>query len=92
MGIFGDGKADEIEALRAMVKDSEAKRKQLAQVLADERKRAESLEIELGKVRAELVEARRTVAKARDRQKSSVERANRFKARLASLSGVAEGS
>ena len=92
MGIFGDGKADEIEALRAMVKDSEAKRKQLAQVLADERKRAEGLEIELGKVRAELVEAKRAVGKARDRQKASVERANRFKARLESLSGHVQES
>ncbi len=91
MGIFGDDKGEEIEALRKSLRDSEGKRKQLAQSLANERKRAEALEIELGKVRAELAEARRAVGKARDRQKDSVERANRFKAKLGSLSGVAHG-
>lgn len=92
MGLFGDDRAEEIEALQHQVKDSEGKRKALARELATERKTIEALRIELGKAQAELAAAKRAVAKARDRQKASVERANRFKAKLGEDSSLAVGS
>jgi|GEM_PF-3891631 len=82
MGFFGEDRTEEIEDLKQQISDSEAKRKKLSVALAEERKRVEALRIDLGKVNAELATARRAVAKARGRQKASVERANRFKTKL----------
>jgi chromosome segregation ATPase len=91
MGIFGgDRPADEVEALQQQLREGEAKRKVLATALAEERKQTAALRIELGKANGELAAARRAVAKARQRQKASVERANRFKAKLDNTSGEAQ--
>lgn len=92
MGLFGDDRTEEIGALQQQVSDGEAKRKALARELATERKTIEALRIELGKAQAELATAKLAVAKARDRQKASVERANRFKAKLGADSSPATGS
>lgn len=92
MGIFGDDRTDEIEALQRQIATGEVKRKELAKALATERKSTEALRIELGKAQAVLTAAKRAVTKARDRQKASVERANRLKAKLGSDSSQETGS
>lgn len=92
MGLFGDDRAEEIEALNQQIEEGVKRRKALAEKLVAERKVAEALRIELGKIQAELAAAKRAVAKARYRQKASVARANRFKAKLGSNSSAAIGS
>lgn len=83
MGLFGNDKQAG-SVLIQQLQESEARRKQLAASLKIERERSQALEDQLGKANAELAEARRSVARARARQKASVERANRFKARVTS--------
>ncbi|WP_186229397.1 hypothetical protein [Burkholderia gladioli] len=84
MGLFGGDGKQESALLTQQLHESEARKKQLAAALKAEREKSQALEIQLGKVNAELVEARRAVARARAKQKASVERANRFKVRLTS--------
>jgi chromosome segregation ATPase len=83
--MFDRNKANEIEAMRQQLQESDAKRKALATTLADERKQIAALRIELDKANAEVAAARRAVTKARQRQKASVARANRFKAKAAQV-------
>lgn len=91
MGFFNDdAAAEKIGALQLQLQDSETKRKKLGQALIEERKRTESQRIELSKASADLAAAKRSAIKARTRQKSSVERANRFKSRLAALSSLVQ--
>lgn len=89
MGLFSntDERDGEISALRAQAEQDSKAKKRLAAELAEARKRADILAIEVGKTKAELAEARQQVARIRQRQKASVERANRFKARLGASSG-----
>jgi chromosome segregation ATPase len=92
MGIFGDDRTEEIEILRQQVVDGDVKRKNLAQELAAERKRIEAMGLALARANAELAYAKRAVQQARQRQKASVARANRFKAKLEPICSVAQGA
>lgn len=82
MGIFSDDKTEEIEALKERIAKSDARAKALAAELAQERAKTAAMqgEIEAGKAQLEQVKA--TMMRTRQRQKASVERANRFKAKL----------
>ena len=86
MGIFGDDIGAQLYALRQQLEACEAQRKVQAQELAAERKRSAKLSIELEKAAANVEAAQRAVQKMRARQKNSVARANRLKARLVGVS------
>lgn len=86
MKIFGDDIGAQLNALRQQLEACETQRKAQAQELAAERKRSAQLSIELEKAAANVEAAQRAVQKMRARQKNSVERANRLKARLAGVS------
>ena len=79
MGIFGDNNAEEVEALKRQIRDGEAKRKKLAEVLATERKRTADLAALIEKYKIEAEQARKAVRAARRRQNFSVEKAKRLK-------------
>ena len=85
MAIFGSDRTSEFEALRLQFQDSEAKRKNLSLALAAEKKRADALASELQISQASVQSAKQSVEKARKRQKASVERANRFKLKIESI-------
>jgi len=91
MGIFGDGGAQEIADLQQRVNVLSSEKKQLGQKLAQAQQRAAELTAEIERMRAEVAKAQRSVQRARQRQKASVARANRFKARLGIASSAAEG-
>ena len=82
MGFFGDDKAEEIAGLQRQLNESEVKRKRLAAALSDARQQIAEIATEKEKLIVQLEKARQTAQQARRRQKASVERANRFKARL----------
>lgn len=90
MAIFGSDRSSEVEALRLQLQDSEAKRKNLSLALAAEKKRADALASELQVAQASIQSAKQYVEKARKRQKASVERANRFKSKIESITGEKE--
>ena len=90
MAIFGADRSSEVEALKLQLQDSETKRKALSVALATEKKRADALASELQIAQASLQSAKQSVEKARKRQKASVERANRFKAKSESISNKKE--
>lgn len=84
MKLFGGGDEQdaEIQALRGSLEESVKAKKRLAVTLAEERKRCSELVVEVDKWKTEAENARQAVQQARQRQKASVERANRFKAQL----------
>lgn len=84
MAIFGiDNKADSrIDKLMAQLRESESARKKLSADLAAANQKITELENLLLMAKAKEEESRRRLIKARQRQKNSVERANRFKAKL----------
>ena len=79
MKIFGDG--EEVQRLRDRLHASEEKRKELAGALAAERKRVARVGEDWREAKAAVERAKLAVQSARKRQKASVERAARFKAR-----------
>lgn len=87
MGLFGDNGTKEIEALNARLnaalKQSEERRKTLTAALAAEQQKTAGLvaKVEAGQI--ELEKMKVALLKTRQRQKASVERANRYKSRLA---------
>lgn len=81
MGFFGDDKTAEIEGLKANLGRSEERRKQLAAALTDEKKRSAELAAQIEVDKAEIEQLKAVLMKARQRQKASVERANRYKNR-----------
>lgn len=82
MGIFGDDKTAEIEALQARIAKSDARSKALAAELAQERAKTAALQAEIEAGKAQLEQVKAAMVRTRQRQKASVERANRFKAKL----------
>ena len=85
MAIFGADRSSEVEALKLQLQDSETKRKALSVAFTAEKKRADALASELQIAQASLQSAKQSVEKARKRQKASVERANRFKSKIESI-------
>ena len=85
MALFGSDRSEEVESLRLQLNDSETKRKSLTVAFAAEKKRADALASELQIAQAALQSAKQSVEKARKRQKASVERANRFKLKIESI-------
>ena len=84
MAIFGsDSKTgQQIDELLLQLQKSEFARKKLLANLAEANRKIAELENNLAMKEAKLNEALRAVTKARKRQKNSVQRANRFKAKL----------
>ncbi|CAJ0808530.1 hypothetical protein LMG19087_00245 [Ralstonia wenshanensis] len=85
MGFFCDDKSAQISALQQEKDELGARAKKIYAALIEARSRIEQLEGALAVANAEVASAKRLVAKARERQKASVERANRFKSRLNNL-------
>mgnify|MGYP000727758548 CR=1 FL=1 len=88
MGIFGDDKSDRIAALQRQKDELEAKARKIYEALTEARLRIKQLEGALALANADVASAKRLAAKARLRQKASVERANRFKSKLANLAQI----
>ena len=90
MAIFGsDSKTgQQIDELLLQLQESESARKKLLANLAEANRKIAELENNLAMKEAKLNEALRAVTKARKRQKNSVERANRFKAKLGKSVGL----
>lgn len=83
MGIFGGSEKEaEVTRLKEELKRVQTERKKLAAELGQERAKAEGLAGQIEQGKAELRKIKAALIKARQRQKGSVERANRFKARL----------
>jgi hypothetical protein len=84
MAIFkSDSKINrQANELLSQLRESESARKKLLANLAEANRKIAELENNLAIKEAKLNEALRAVTKARKRQKNSVERANRFKAKL----------
>jgi outer membrane murein-binding lipoprotein Lpp len=82
MGFFGEDKAIEIQSLKDALKLSEERRKKVAAAFAAEQKKAVELKIQVEAMKAEVQQLKAAVMKARQRQKASVDRANRYKSRL----------
>lgn len=83
MGIFGSDERDtKIAQLINELNQRENNRKKLIQALTEARQRVIGLEQDVARLKTELDVSRQAIAKARRRQKASVERANRFKRRL----------
>ena len=84
MAIFkSDSKINrQANELLSQLRESESARKKLSANLAEANRKIAELENNLAMKEAKITEALRAVTKARKRQKNSVERANRFKAKL----------
>jgi len=82
MGIFGDNKA-ETDLLAQQLQASETQRKRALLALKEARELVAALEARLNATGQELAEARRRIARGRERQRALLERANRYKAKLA---------
>ena len=84
MAIFGsDSKTgQQKDELLLQLQEFEFARKKLLANLAEANRKIAELENNLAMKEAKLNEALRAVTKARKRQKNSIERANRFKAKL----------
>lgn len=89
MGLFGESNNGQIEALQKEVGKLRDANKKGSTELAQERQRSAGLQSELATLRADLERIRAATLKARRRQKNSVERANRFKKKVATLVGSA---
>ncbi len=85
MALFGDGNDEQIQALQAEVERLREANKKGSAELASARQQAVDLKAELTQSQALIEAARAAVLKARKRQKNSVERANRFKAKTEKL-------
>ncbi|MGN8064914.1 hypothetical protein ACTJK4_24970 [Ralstonia sp. 22111] len=85
MGFFGDDKSAQIAALQREKDELGAKANKIYSAYVEARGRIQQLEGALAVANAEVASAKRLVAKARERQKASVERANRFKSQLNKL-------
>lgn len=81
--MFGNDNREAMQVLEAEVKKLRESNKGSAQ-LAEVRARCAGLEAELGRLRADLASAQASTKRARERQKNSVERANRLKKQLLS--------
>lgn len=90
MGIFGgkDERDAEIEALRGQIEEGIKVRKRLAATLAEECKRSAELTAQIDVKKTEIERLKAALIKARQRQKASVERANRYKSRLVAVAAV----
>jgi chromosome segregation ATPase len=88
MGIFGDDRSEELSQTKEGLKKSEAARKRLSADLADARSQIAELSTRLAQLTADLGRVQSALRKARQRQKASVERANRFKAKLVNTSST----
>lgn len=90
MAIFGsDSKTgQQIDELLLQLQESESARKKLSANLAEANRKIAELENNLAMKEAKITEALRAVTKARKRQKNSVQRANRFKAKLGKSVGL----
>lgn len=73
---------EETESLRKQVIDITMIRKKLAAALSDERKRSAEMSTQIDAMRIEIDKLKNALLKAKQRQKSSVDRANRFKSTL----------
>lgn len=84
MSIFGFNKHndDELDRLRYALQQSEKARKKLTGELAQARNESAALLAEIEVCKTEVEKAKAKVQKAIWRQKNSVARANRYKARL----------
>lgn len=85
MGIFGSSEKEDdakILGLKEDLRRSQIERKKLASELTQERAKAATWFAQIEQGKAELEKMKGALTKMRQRQKGSVERANRFKARL----------
>lgn len=76
---------EEIERLRNSLQKSEITRKKLASELAQAHKENTVLTTQINAYRAEVEKAQDKIRQSKWRQKSSVARANRYKARLSAI-------
>lgn len=92
MALFGDSNNGEIERLQADVNNLREANKRGAAHLASARQMVGELQAEIATLKVVVEGARAAVLKARKRQKNSVERANRFKARTEKMSQIQPSS
>lgn len=85
MGLFANDNTAQLEALQQEIKKLREGNKNGAAKLAAEQSRSATLEAELANLKVLIEGAKANVLKARRRQKNSVERANRFKLKVAKL-------
>lgn len=82
--MFGNDNREAMQVLEAEVKKLRESNKAGSAQLAEVRARCAGLEAEVGRLRADLASAQASTKRARERQKNSVERANRLKKQLLS--------
>ncbi|MFZ6767859.1 hypothetical protein ACO0LM_12335 [Undibacterium sp. Di26W] len=82
MGLFDSEKTEQIKELQTQIAKYQRERKFFAQELAVVRNEVASLTLQLQAKNSELVRSVLKLKKLRERQKSSVERANRYKTQL----------
>lgn len=85
MGFFDNDKEEQIKDLQTLIGKYQRERKMLKQESADMRNEIASLRAELQLGAAQLVEEGLKLKRMRDRQKASVERANRYLSQLNKL-------
>lgn len=84
--MFGSNqKTEEIESLRALLREADNEQRRLSQALAHAHEKLNNLQTELEAALAEVILSRKKVERMRARQKNSVERANRFKKQIQAL-------
>ena len=90
MAIFGSNSktGQQTNELLLQLHESESARKKLLANLAEANRKIAELENNLAIKEAKITETLRAVTKARKRQKNSVQRANRFKAKLGKSVGL----
>lgn len=88
MGIFGNDQSEELSQAREGLKRSEVARKKATADLADARSQIAEMSAQLAQLTADLSRTKNALLQARRRQKSSVERANRFKSLLEKTSAA----
>lgn len=84
--MFGSNqKTEEIENLRALLREAFNEQRRLNQALAHAHEKLNNLQTELEAALAEVILSRKKVERMRARQKNSAERANRFKKQIQAL-------
>lgn len=82
MGIFSEDKTAVIEGLQAQIAKLTTEKRDLAEKLRASQAKNGALQLEIAAAGVEVEKFKSLLGKAKQRQKASVERANRFKAKL----------
>jgi hypothetical protein len=85
MGFFGEDKTEEIQGLKEALRQSNERRKELAAALAAEQRKVVAIQADIDAGKAELEKMKAALIRAKQRQKASVDRSNRYKSRLATV-------